>query len=155
MQALRCFVCVFCQPYCLYCARVCPCYLLVPVLMDVIMCSGDWVGFKGMRRFAMIFFLTAVLLLIAIEIFPFFTNTMFTILWVVIRVLFKSFINTILIFILSEVNERLLVSWALLRSNVNFAMIFVFCSSRIVYIVSWVDPSPWVSFHWLMLLGVV
>ena len=56
MQALRCFVFVFfCQPYGLYCARVCPCYLLVPVLMDVILCSGDWVGFKGMRRFAMIF----------------------------------------------------------------------------------------------------
>ena len=70
----------FCQPYCLYCARVCPCYLLVPVLVDVILCSGDWVGFRGMRRFAMIFFLTAVLLFIAIEIFLFFTNTMFTIL---------------------------------------------------------------------------
>ena len=121
MQALRCFVCVFCQPYCLYCARVCPCYLLVPVLMDV-MCRGDWVGFKGMRRFAMIFvFLTAVLLHTAIEIFPFFTNTLFTILWVVIRVGFKLFINTILIFILSEVNERLLVSWALLRSKVDWA----------------------------------
>ena len=54
---------------------MCPCYLLVPVLVDVILCSGDWVGFKGMRRFAMIFFfffLTAVLL-IAIEIFHFFT----------------------------------------------------------------------------------
>ena len=46
---------VFCQPYCLYCARVCPCYLLVPVLVDVILGSGDWVGFKGMRRFAMIY----------------------------------------------------------------------------------------------------
>ena len=51
-----CVVVVFFQPYGLYCARVCPCYLLVPVLVDVILCSGDWVGFKGMRRFAMIFF---------------------------------------------------------------------------------------------------
>ena len=126
------FCFVFCQPYGLYCARVCPCYLLVPVLMDVTVYSGDWVG-------SFFFFLTAVLLLIAIEIFPCFTNTMFTILWVVIRVVFKLFINTILIFILSEVNERLLLSWALLRSNVDFAMIFVFCSSRIV---SGVDPFP-------------
>ena len=55
--------------------------------------------------------------------------------------------NTILIFILSEVNERLLVSLALLRVNVDFAMIFVFCSRGIVYIVSGVDPCLQVSFN--------
>ena len=58
--------------------------------------------------------------------------------------------NIILIFILSEVNEGIIVSWALLCSNVDFAIFvfcFVFCSSRIVYIVSGVDPCPQVSFN--------
>ena len=60
--------------------------------------------------------------------------------------------NTILIFILSEVNESILVSWALLCSNADFAKFCVFCSSRIVNIVSGVDSCPRVSFHlWVLL----
>ena len=73
------------------------------------MCSGVWVGFKVMWGFVMIFFLTAVLCLIAIEIFPFSSNIMLKTLCVLIRVVFKLLMKTIAIFVFKEVDKGMIV----------------------------------------------